>query len=374
MFYMPIVWFFFQDNGLNQIEYKLLVAVSSISVVLMEVPSGYVSDVIGRRNSLLIGVILNFLGFVTLSMGYTFYVFLIAQIFIGVGQSFISGSDSALLYDSLLAMRREKDYMKYEGITTGIGHFSESIAGLITAFFLIQYGLRAPYIAQAIIAFIAIPAAFMLKEPPMSKPSESGNQWKAILTGYWALFKGNKTVQALIWYSGVMGLASLSMAWDIQPLFERNGLNWQEVALLWSGLNFTVGIFAFSANWIEKNVSRAIIMISMCLLISVSFLLIGKLDFYWALIVLFGFYAVRGFTHPLLKKYINDNTPSNVRAGILSIRSFIIRFAYFFIGPALGYVSGKFSVNTAFELAGFLFITLSILLIVNLKMIGYLKK
>ena len=103
MLIMPIGALFFAENGLDPFAIYLLQGVYSLSLALFEIPSGYLADVIGRRASLIIGSLLGTLGFVVLSFSHSLPGFLLAEIILGLGGSFISGSDSALLYDSLAA-------------------------------------------------------------------------------------------------------------------------------------------------------------------------------------------------------------------------------------------------------------------------------
>ena len=127
MLIMPVVALFYHDNGLDSFDIYLLQAVYSLSVAILEVPSGYMADIIGRRTSLIIGGFLGTIGFGVLSLSSGFTGFLIAEIILGLGGSFISGSDSALLFDSLADMKRQNYYLRYEGRITALG----SLAGVL---------------------------------------------------------------------------------------------------------------------------------------------------------------------------------------------------------------------------------------------------
>jgi len=105
MVIMPVIVLFFQDIGLDLQEIMILTASYSLSVALMEIPSGYTADQIGRKKTLVLGCTLAFLGFVLFSLSYSFWWFLIAEVLLGIGNSFISGADSALMYDSLLEVK-----------------------------------------------------------------------------------------------------------------------------------------------------------------------------------------------------------------------------------------------------------------------------
>ena len=135
---MPIIVLFYQENGLGLKEIFLLKSVYSIVSVALDIPTGYLADAWGRKKCLLAGCLIAFGGTVTYSLAYTFGAFLLAEILLGIGQSLVSGADSALLYDTMLRHRREKDYLKYEGRVIMVGNFSEALAGIcggLAAFF-----------------------------------------------------------------------------------------------------------------------------------------------------------------------------------------------------------------------------------------------
>ncbi len=100
MLTMPIIVLFYQENGLSMQDVLLLKGIYSVAVVLLEIPSGYVADIWGRKKSLILGAIFGCAGFVIYSFSYGFSGFLLAELILGIGGSFISGSDSAMLYDT----------------------------------------------------------------------------------------------------------------------------------------------------------------------------------------------------------------------------------------------------------------------------------
>ena len=118
----------------------------------------------GAEKTILFGAILGTLGILIYSLSSDFYSFVFAEIVLGVGFSFISGADSAMLYDSLKAENRENEYIKYEGRITSGGNFAEALAG-VAGGLLATISLRTPYYFQFVVAGIAIPAAYLLKEP-----------------------------------------------------------------------------------------------------------------------------------------------------------------------------------------------------------------
>ncbi len=70
MLIMPIVALFYNENGLDNFDIFLLQAIYSVSVAVMEIPSGYMADVVGRKKTLILGSVLGALGYLFYSMSY----------------------------------------------------------------------------------------------------------------------------------------------------------------------------------------------------------------------------------------------------------------------------------------------------------------
>ncbi len=358
MLYMPIVIPFYESNGLSMKDIMILQAVYSIAIVVLEIPSGYLADVIGRRKTLIIGAIFGTFGFATYSFSYGFLGFLIAEIILGIGQSCISGADSAMLYDSLLERGEEKKYTRFEGRITSIGNIAEAVAGILGGV-LAGITLRAPYIAQSFVAFIALPAAITLVEPARKVPLIKAGFMEIVRIARFALFQ-DRPLRRNILFSAITGTATLTMAWFAQPFFKYTNIDIMWFGLLWTSLNLTVAITSYTAHYFERKLgqTRSILMIS--LLIPMGYLALSRFHLSTGLIILYLFYLVRGYATPVLKDYINRITASNIRATVLSVRNFIVRLLFAITGPLLGWIKDIYSLPQALTLAGIIFLVLSI--------------
>lgn len=357
MLTMPILMLFYHDLGFTAEESFQLKAFYSIAIVIFEIPSGYAADILGRRKTLIIGSILGTAGFAIYSAFSGFYAFLVAELVLGIGQSFISGADSALLYDSLKADGREKQYLKLEGRNFSVGNFSEAIAGFAGGA-LAEISLRTPFFFQTGIAFIAIPAAFMLKEPILvSRNIKAG--WKDIwnIVKY-AIFQ-NKSLRYNILYSAIIGSATLTMAW-IYPVY-LSQLNFKEIHIGMSStlLNLAVGLTTLFAYKIERRLKPRFTIISFTLVITSMFIALGFMHSAWAILLLLVFYINRGVATPVLKDYINRITTSDMRATVLSLRSLFIRANFAILAPLFGYLTDTYSLNEAFIIIGLVFMVLT---------------
>lgn len=356
MLFMPIVVLFYEENGLGMADVLLLKGIYSVAIVVFEIPSGYFADTWGRKNTLIIGSILGVLGFITYSVSGVFLGFLAAELMLGVGQSFISGSDSALLYDSLLQEGKEMDYVKMEGRVISVGNFAETLAA-VAGGLLADISLRTPFVVQIFVAALAIPAALTLMEP-ITENKRKGTFAEVLQIVRTSLVTDN-LLKRTIFFSSIIGTATLTFAWFIQPYLENLGLSPSQIGFVWAALNLTVAVVTLYAYRIEKRLGRNVTVITISILISVGYIAVGIMESLWAIAFMFLFYVVRGIATPVLKDYINQITASEVRATVLSVRSFIIRFLFAIIGPFLGWYSDKFSLHNALLLAGVVFFILS---------------
>jgi MFS family permease len=358
MLFMPIVVLFYKDNGLEMRHIFILQAIYSVSIVVLEIPSGYLADVLGRKITLVFGTILGFFGFLTYSFSFGFTGFLIAEIILGLGQSLISGADSAMLYDSLLETGKKDKYIKFEGRLVSIGNFAEALAGILGGL-LATLSFRYPYYAQTIVAFCGIPAAMLLTEPIRNRKLIK-MKFSDILKIVKYALHDHKELKWNIIFSSVIGASTLTMAWFVQPYFEMVLLPVGLFGVFWTILNLSVGFSAMLAHRIELKLKQVKFMIGIAILIPVGYMLVSRVNALWGISILLIFYIVRGIATPVLKDYINRLCDSDVRATVLSVRNFVIRVFFAIIGPFAGWITDTYSLKTALLLSGIIFFILAV--------------
>jgi len=332
-------------------------------MVITELPSGYLADVWGCRKTLLIGAILGTLGMIIYILSSDFASFMVAEVILGVGFSFVSGADSALLYDSLKAKNREHEYIKFEGRITSAGNFAEALAG-VAGGLLATISLRTPYYFQIFVAAIAIPAALFLKEPQHVQERIRLNMRKIL--SIVKLTYQQPEMRSAILVSSFTGAATLTYAWFVQPYFIEAGVPVAIFGLLWTLLNLSTGVFSMFSYRIERWLGRKNTLLLIVILLTAGFILTSIQISLAGIAILFGFYMVRGLATPVLKDYINQYTDSKVRATILSVRNFEIRIIFAAVGPILGYLTDTFSLSTALMVTGLSYFTAAMLSILPL--------
>lgn len=341
---MPIIVLFYEKHGLGLQDVFILKSIYSIAAVTLEIPSGYLADVWGRKKCLISGCILFFFGYLCYSFTSTFEAFIIAEILLGTGQTLVNGADSALLYDTTAHYKKENLYLRYEGRITMIGNFAEAIAGIIGGL-LAAYSLRLPFYAQAVIAFSGIPAAFMLKEWTLKNKIQ--NPVNEIVRIIRYSLVTNKKLCYNIMFSGIIGAATLTMAWFVQPVLMhlKTPVSWYGV--IWTVLNLTVGLAALWSDRVDRYFGPKKMGILILTVIVGGYIALAYNLSYTGLGILLVFYIFRGFATPILKGYINQMTFSEMRATVLSIRNFVIRLMFAAIAPFIGWLNDMYSLKIA---------------------------
>jgi len=115
-FYYPVYAIMFLDFGLDMEQFAVLNVIWAIVIVCLEVPSGALADLMGRRNLValaggLMVVEIGLLCFVPLgNVEIIFGVFVINRVLSGTAEAAASGADEALAYDTLQAVGRSAEW------------------------------------------------------------------------------------------------------------------------------------------------------------------------------------------------------------------------------------------------------------------------
>src|SRR3989338_8903326 len=94
-FAAPIQTLFFQARGLSLSEIMILQSVLLGSALLLEVPTGVLGDRIGKKKSIVFGLVCALFAWIPWFLATDVWTFAIAFILLGASQAFISGSDQA---------------------------------------------------------------------------------------------------------------------------------------------------------------------------------------------------------------------------------------------------------------------------------------
>ena len=158
-------WFLYFESHLSAAEAILLYVVYDVSTTILEVPSGYMSDRLGRRLTLLAAGISGLAAALLLIVGETFPQFVLANVLLGASAAFASGTDSSLLYESLKAQGNDEQIEARELVAWRYG-FSALALSAILGGGLAVFDDVLPYVASAVSAVGLIIITLFFREPP----------------------------------------------------------------------------------------------------------------------------------------------------------------------------------------------------------------
>lgn len=187
------VWFLFFQSRLSAAEAVLLYAVYDVATTALEVPSGWMSDRWGRRPTLIAAGVAGFGAAVLMATGDGFAVFVLAQVLLGAQAAFVSGTDSAILYESLSQQGRAAEVERHE-LRGWRALFSALAISALAGGLLYRVAPTAPYWASAA-AFAAMAAvAWRMSEPARHADLPQGAEFVRL-----ANLRGALTHPVLIW-------------------------------------------------------------------------------------------------------------------------------------------------------------------------------
>lgn len=154
-FFWPIFPLILLDRGIAFTGIGTLLAIEAAVMLLSEVPTGFIGDAIGRRNSLLIGSGLMLIGELGFVVAHHFWAFVLVYICFGLARTFQSGSGDAWLYDILLSENNEGTFTEIRGRGESTTHWMGAVA-MVSSGVLYTINPIAPFFAAAALASIDI--------------------------------------------------------------------------------------------------------------------------------------------------------------------------------------------------------------------------
>ena len=352
MVFIPIVVLFWQENGLSLRDIFILQAVFALSTLILEIPSGYISDQWGRKNTLILSSIASFIGILIYAFSDGFWGFLAAEMAFGVGVSFASGTVDALAYDMLLELGDVKKFRKIIGHIFFMHFGAEAIVG-IAGGALALISLRTPIFATLIPFGISIIIALSLEEPKRHKLQEE-RHLEVMLRIFRDTLIHNVPLRSIILLQGIISSMSLMLFWFFQPYQLAVG-----IPLVLFGVTHSIIVAAGAfmsktthriTTWIDDRLFLLIIAASMI----VSFLFLGFISSVWGLIFFLVSRVAWSALSPLITDIMNRMTTSEIRATVLSVRAFVNRILFAVVSPFIGYAADVYSLNIAILMAGVL--------------------
>lgn len=347
------------DQGFSAGQIALLQTLLYLVSALAEIPTGFLADRIGRRTSIVFGqslIALCLVGEVTLS-GYPWFVAIF--ILYGIGMAFVSGAETALLYDLLRRRGLEIHYVKVKSRYTTLGSLTMALAIAVggslqkISWELVYLGAAVALTLSAVVLMARVPELRGKDVADLDEPAESGDDRDGggdgdtgadadadadgPQLGKMAVLKSvTPRLASLVLVSGLMHATMTPYFIFIQEALTHQGVATSLVSAVMSAA-FLIGGFApLLADRANRRLGVRLL-VPLTLAVLIASLGFSGMEWAWLTIVVF-LLAVGApdITAVVVDDVFNQGVPSRYRSSLLSVITFVesllIACGYFLLG------------------------------------------
>jgi len=349
---VPILIPYYKSNLLNSTQIFTIQAAYALSILLLEVPSGYLADVMGRKKTLVLGAVFLPVGLAIYVFTSSFFTFILAEFIMAIGNSMRSGCDSAFIYDTAVQLKAESEYKKFEGSSafyTRIGTALSSVLGGLAALL----SLNLPFYINIGTSLLMLPLALALVEPKRDT-LKSKSPFKDILQICRFSF-ANPQLRLLMLFSALILSSGIIGIWSYFLYYESLGISMGYFGILFATFQLASALGSRSAHSLEKilGLKNSLLMV---MLIGCFFLLLGKIQSPLMILLIFLNAFLWGFSYPLILDQMNRLIKSETRATVLSVANMTGSLSYVILAPLFGKLVDRFSLSKSYLIMGIYFV------------------
>lgn len=356
LFPMAIITLFWKDQiGLSLTEILVLQAIFSGATVLLEYPSGYLSDRLGYRSALILASVLTLVGYLFYIIADDFTGVLLAELVLGCGWAFLSGSDNALLFETLRQLGRETEYARLDGRMNGLAQVGEA-GGALFAGLMYAIDPLLPFYGQIGVWLIALILCIRLVEPEVEQVQRVRSHFGAAFHTIRYALSNNKSVRFTILMSTALGLVSFYPVWLIQPYMQQAEVPLAWFGPIWAGANLTVAFASMLSYKLRNAIGPRRMVVLFIVLAVIGYGGLWSTAGLWGFLFYYVLTAMRGLQGPIMRNNLQLASTRSNRASILSLNSFSFRMAFVMTGPLVGMCADRLGLHQTFGLLALFFL------------------
>jgi len=360
LFFLPVLALYFQSKLYTATNVALVFSIEAICLVLFEVPTGAVADLFGRKRTLILSRVADLSGLAFLYFARSMPMFVGYAVFNALARSLSSGTENAMIYDTLKEEGREQHYKKTIGIYYALWPLGAS-AGSIIGGYLAKVSLQLPVLWTFLPYTLTFIGCLFLKEPSYQR--EEHRNIVRHMKGAFKLIAGNKQILVLISAS----LAMMSLGETVHyfsPLFFKFKLipiqYFGYVSALTYGLS---SLGHYLSHSFAKQLGDKVSLIGITLL-SPVLTLAATFTGGWGTLVLFTLPSICfGLKNPVIDHLLNKEVSSGQRATVISINSFASQLGIAAAAPLFGFIAQAFNINRAVQASAIVLMAVPLMLL-----------
>lgn len=358
-FVYPIITIYALAQGLTFAAVGLATGVFFLGILIGEIPTGYLGDRIGRRNSLILGAVLLSITHIGFAFAETLVAFVGLYAFWGIAATFRSGSADAWLYDTLSDIaadteerasrdRMSEAYTHIRGRATGAFYVSAATTALVGGL-LYEIQPSLPFLAAAVTTALAALVVSTLPEPSVTQERESFSPAKA--REALQVIVTDRRIGTFVLLSALILAVPETIEIFVQPVMLAMGIRPATLGPLYTGLMIAAAVGSSQAGrirrWFGTERWYTIVPVALAgvLLLATQIPIVAVPAFFLAR-------GVNMATDTLGNAFINDRIASHGRATALSGVSMVYALVFFLARASGGAVASVTSPLTALAAFG----------------------
>lgn len=135
-FFDAFLMLFFLDKGISFLEIGILYSVREIIIMVLEIPSGLISDMLGRRKTLIISFLAYILSFIVFYFSQNYIELMVAMVLFASADAFRTGVHKAMIFQYLKINNWSTHKINYYGHTRSWSQTGSAISSLLAALFV----------------------------------------------------------------------------------------------------------------------------------------------------------------------------------------------------------------------------------------------
>ena len=370
-----ILVLFAQARGLDLFQVGLVFGAYTLTIVLLEVPTGSLADVVGRRRVTLIAVVVTLASQLVLVSAFSFLQFLIFAVVGGAGRALISGAPEAWFIDGLKAVDEKIDIQPPLAQAEVVSTVSLALATLLGGFlpdwfsFLppAEVALFTPFgvpiLASALCFSVlgVVVIALMREVRPEETPNDAVEVvgLPKLLQEAFELSVRSPVISLLLLASVASGFVTSGLETFWQPFFrtllgEREGDTYLFGVLL-AGSFALASLGSLASIWLSRIFKKRYTLVaavaevgqmSAIILLALQTSVTTAIPLFWLA------YFSRGAVASPQATLPNNEVPNDKRSSMLSVRSLVFALGGFLGSVSLGYLADTFTIRAAWLVAG----------------------
>lgn len=320
--------------GLTLSQVLLGESIFALTILIVDIPTSVFSDLVHRKGAFIASELCLLVGVIVLAFAQNFSHVIISQIFWGIGFATASGTNSAMLFDSLQGMGRENEHRKILGGITFFALITVAFGQVISGF-LGEIDLRLPVFLCILIPLYKLILIIFLQEPPREPHPHAHEPLAHAFSAFRWLFSHSSILFLVI------GSIFFSLAWKISIQTFNPYMELIHVPILYWGIlmaffNLVAAFVSRKAHIIQHYFGEFYSFLAIIAGSAIMFILMANIRLPVGFLFPGIIWIISPFRQIFFADELNKRTSSDRRATTLSIAGFCSQLLQVLALPLFG--------------------------------------